>query len=156
MAAWFLRQKRATSSTAQQRPAIERRGAYRQEYRIEALLITHDGRAFEVAIRDLSPLGISFHSPYLISRGTEVTVKLNTSESRNVIYAVTVRGTIEWTRRARVGMMLCGLRFRTLNLTEHLHLIRFFFDHLGLRFIDPSEKRTHVRLSLMSVVAMEF
>lgn len=129
----------------------------RLEKKLEALVLPASGGAFAVEIRDVSPTGLSFESSTYIRRESTVTVKFSTAETEAAFFTASVRGKVVWTRRSptRKDAVTCGLTFESMTLPLHMALIRFLFDHYGLQFKDPQDKRGGVRVMLGTPVPME-
>lgn len=156
MIPWFTRRSESPDDTPES-SRHNRRRVTRVERCIEALVLSQSGGAHAVEVRDVSATGLSFESPSYIKRESEVTVKLTTSEAEAAYFTASVRGRILWVRKSRTKKeaCVCGLTFNPMTLPLHMALIRFFFDHYGLQFANPEDKRGGVRLSLSAAVPME-
>jgi len=156
MTPWFTRRSEDPDGPRDE-SRHNRRRVTRVERRIEALVLPGSGGAHAVEVRDVSATGLSFESASYLSRESEVTVKFSTAESEAAYFTASVRGRILWVRKSRTKKeaCTCGLTFNPMTLPLHMALIRFFFDHYGLQFANPEDKRGGVRLTLGAATPME-
>jgi len=155
---WFKRQQEGGRPPDKKMQTLKRRATFREEKTVTALVVPHSGGAFEIRTRDLSIRGLSFESPKALIDNEKVVVKFTTDEKRNVVYTAMIHCRVSWVHATRgaVRKIQVGVEFEPMSVMENLGLIRFFLEHYGLHFLDPTEKRRNVRLAPKVSIPMEF
>lgn len=158
MAAWFKRPEPPESAPQKSVAVQKRRATFREAKEVCALVVPASGGAFEIKTIDLSVKGLSFESPRALIDNEKLVVKFTTDETRNVVYTAMIHCRVVRVHMTRgaTKKILVGVEFAPMSVVENLGLIRFFLEHYGLHFLDPSEKRRNVRLSPKVSIPMEF
>jgi hypothetical protein len=155
---WFKKSQPDGKVGEKQVQTHKRRSAFREEKVVTALAVPSSGGAFEIRTRDLSIRGLSFECPRALIDNEKVVIKFTTDETRNVVYTVMIRCRVSWVHlmKGASKKILVGVEFEPMSVVENLGLIRFFLEHYGLHFLDPTEKRRNVRLAPKVSIPMEF